>query len=296
MPHATQPFPIPVVAAAATAVHPPEPAEVAPEYLVMPQDMTTFAAPRLPEQADPALLANVIRRLRDLQARMAATDFAEATRVTEDLRRWSAAERALVGDLLGFGEVSAYVAPINAPTHWRVQETAFAGLWRVLALDAAEVVAEDFLQAGAIPPLLNATMQAASRPDLPLPDFSPDIMNAPALAHELLAQSRQHAPDAPAHVINLTLLPVNVADLETLHHWLGHREVSILSRGYGNCRITSTRLLNVWWAQYFNSMDTLILNTLEVTPMPEAALAAREDYADTLTRLAEHLHDVEATA
>ncbi|MDR2365044.1 MAG: hydrogenase expression/formation protein, partial [Zoogloeaceae bacterium] len=114
------------------------------------------------------------------------------------------------------------------------------------------------------------------------------------IARELLAQSRQHSPDAPAHIVNLTLLPVNEADLTSLYDWLGHREVSILSRGYGNCRVTSTRLMNVWWTQYFNSMNTLILNTLEVTSMPEAALAAREDYADTLARLAKHLDDMEA--
>ncbi|MDR0736712.1 MAG: hydrogenase expression/formation protein [Zoogloeaceae bacterium] len=270
--------------------------ETAPDYLPMPQGMGVFTAPRLPEHAAPALLMKVTQRLRDLLARMAATDFAEAARVTEDLRLWPEAERALVGDALGFGEVSAYVAPMDTPVHWRVQETAFAGLWRILALDAAEVAREDFLQAGAIPPLLNAAMRNASRPDLPLPDFLPGVMNAPALARELLAQSRQHSPDAPAHVINLTLLPVSEADLETLYNWLGHREVSILSRGYGNCRITSTRLPNVWWAQYFNSMNTLILNTLEVTPMPEAALAAREDYADTLTRLAECLDDMTMAA
>jgi hydrogenase-1 operon protein HyaF len=285
-----KPFPLPLVAANTRP-----PAEPAPEYLAMPQDMATFAAPRLPEHADPALLAKVVRRLRDLRARMAASDFAEATRITENLLRWPAAERALAGDLLGFGEVSAYVAaPAGAATHWRVQETAFAGLWRVLALDAREQAQEDGLQAGALPPLLHTAMQAASRSDLPLPDFSPACMNAPAIARELLAQAQQHLPGAPAHVVNLTLLPVNEADLASLYDWLGHREVSILSRGYGNCRVTSTRLMNVWWTQYFNSMNTLILNTLEVTPMPEVVLAAREDYADTLTRLAQYLREIEA--
>jgi len=39
--------------------------------------------------------------------------------------------------------------------------------------------------------------------------------------------------------------------------------------------------------QYFNSMDQLILNTLEVVQVPEAALAAREDYEDSIERLKE---------
>ena len=261
----------------------------------MPHDMATFNAPRLPEATEPALLAAVVYRLRDLRARMAATDFLQATEVTEDLLRWSKAERALAGDLLGFGEVSAYTqasqtSQTSKPLHWRVQETAFAGLWRVLALDASENIHQDFLQVGAIPPVLADTMRANSQTTLPLPDYSSEgVMNAPALAHELLASAVE---PTTTRVINLTLLPVSETDLDILYAWLGHREVSILSRGYGNCRITSTRLTNVWWTQYFNSMDALILNTLEVTAMPEAALAAREDYEDTLARLDEYLHSL----
>jgi hypothetical protein len=94
-----KPFPLSVVAASAAGVP-----EVVPEYLAMPQDMRVFAAPRLPEQAAPALLKRVVCRLRELLARMAATDFAAASCVTEDLRRWPEDEHALVGDLLGFGE------------------------------------------------------------------------------------------------------------------------------------------------------------------------------------------------
>jgi hydrogenase-1 operon protein HyaF len=90
-------------------------------------------------------------------------------------------------------------------------------------------------------------------------------------------------------VINLSLLPVSDADLDTLYGWLGHREVSILSRGYGNCRVTSTRLKNVWWVQYFNSMDALILNSIEVTAMPDVVPASAEDFADSLQRLRDYL-------
>ena len=63
--------------------------------------------------------------------------------------------------------------------------------------------------------------------------------------------------------------------------------VAIMSRGFGNCRITSTSLANVWRVQYFNNMQTLILNTIEVVDMPEVALAAPEDLADSALRLKE---------
>ena len=38
--------------------------------------------------------------------------------------------------------------------------------------------------------------------------------------------------------------------------------------------------------QYFNNMQTLILNTIEVVDVPAAALAAPEDLDETRSRLA----------
>ena len=274
-------FPIPVV-----AMGPGSQGEDAPSYLPMPQGMDTFAAPRLPDEADPRVLTAVAARLHGLLDRMAAAGFARAATVGEDLLALPASEREAIGQLLGFGEVSAYTV---APGHWRLQETAFASLWRVLRLDDRDAIVEDRLQAGAMPPVLEEAMRATSHRELAPPHYPAGIMNAPALVEELRRHAADYQPGQPAHVINLTLLPVSEADLDTLYGWLGHREVSILSRGYGNCRITSTRLSNVWWVQYFNTMDTLILNTIEVVDMPEVALAAVEDFEDTLERLREYL-------
>jgi hydrogenase-1 operon protein HyaF len=44
---------------------------------------------------------------------------------------------------------------------------------------------------------------------------------------------------------------------------------------------------NVWWIKFFNSQDALILSTIEVVDVPEIALAAPEDFADTCVRLRE---------
>ena len=63
--------------------------------------------------------------------------------------------------------------------------------------------------------------------------------------------------------------------------------VAMISRGFGNCHVTSTLTRDVWRVQYFNSMNTLILNTLEVVGVPEVALASAEDLADSRERLAE---------
>jgi hydrogenase-1 operon protein HyaF len=65
--------------------------------------------------------------------------------------------------------------------------------------------------------------------------------------------------------------------------------VLILSRGYGNCRITNCCVPNTWRVVYYNSMDTVILNSVEVTDMPDVACAAPEDLADSTERITEVL-------
>jgi len=115
------------------------------------------------------------------------------------------------------------------------------------------------------------------------------VMNAPPLLAELNAKIAEYRPGGEAHTINLSLLPQTEQDLEFLAQRLGGGSVTILSRGYGNCRITATGTQYVWWVQYFNSEDTLILNTLEVSDVPSVACASPEDIADSCERLQEIL-------
>ncbi len=86
--------------------------------------------------------------------------------------------------------------------------------------------------------------------------------------------------------------PIPREDLLWLDRMLGEGAVTILSRGYGNCRITATALPQVWRVQFFNSMDSLILDTFEVTTMPQVALAAPEDLADSAARIREVLEAI----
>ena len=118
-------------------------------------------------------------------------------------------------------------------------------------------------------------------------------MNAPALLHEIEALSASCREGQPARVINLSLLPATPDDLAWLDDCLGRSSFSILSRGFGNCRITATALPHVWWVQYFNNMEKLILNSIEVVDLPAVALAAAEDYDETRQRLAEWIRSVE---
>ena len=276
-----KPFPIPVV-----PVGPGSQTDESPEYLAMPSGMSTFRAPRLPEAMSDADLARAADILTRLLAGMRAQALGAGQPPAVDLAGEPRGVRDLLTESLGFGEVSAFTL---APTRIRVQETAFAALWRVLEEGADGRIVADRLEASPVPAELYAAMRATTLPALTPPPLAAGMMNGEALLAEIQQQSARHVAGQPAHVINLTLLPVSEADLDYLYGALGHRDVSMLSRGYGNCRVTSTRLANVWWVQYFNSMDTLILNTIEVVDLPEVVLAAQEDYADTLERLGEYL-------
>ena len=90
------------------------------------------------------------------------------------------------------------------------------------------------------------------------------------------------------------LLPMSVEDIGFLDHHLGTGRLLMLSRGYGNCRISNTRLPNCWRVVYYNAMDKVILNTVEVVDMPEVAMAAPEDLRDSHTRLGDVLAYLEA--
>jgi hydrogenase-1 operon protein HyaF len=83
------------------------------------------------------------------------------------------------------------------------------------------------------------------------------------------------------------VFPLSPDDHRVLERALPVGPVAMISRGFGNCRVTSTLARDVWRVQYFNSMNTIILDTIEVVDVPEVALAADEDLADSRERLAE---------
>ena len=139
-----------------------------------------------------------------------------------------------------------------------------------------------------IPELLIERAQAASRWLDALPPMPATLMNAAPIGAELLARQRQ-ALDSP-HVINFTLLPVTPDDLAWITELVGEGAVGIFSRGYGKCRVLATALTHVWRVQYFNTMNTLLLDTLEITRIPDVTLADGEDIADSAERLGEAHH------
>lgn len=254
------------------------------DILQLPSEMQTYEAPNLPEpeaaagmQAALDLLHQVQRDLKHYRVDQEPLHY--------DLRSLSDDNRQFIGQILGEGEVSIIFAGVD---NVNIQEAAMAGLWRIKGSAGSF---QDALEVGPVPAIVRHGTFADAQKQIAEQhlQLNEGVGNAIPLISEIndhcLWVEDGHTP----HIINLTLLPQSEADLAFLQHSLGPGKTQILSRGYGNCRISSTNTQHVWWVQYFNSQDKNILNTLEITSMPEAAKAAQEDLADSAVRLAEIL-------
>jgi hydrogenase-1 operon protein HyaF len=253
-------------------------------YMPMPREMSTFEMPRLPEPGPDSDVAGARDVLAAFLPRLDAWLQSGSAPPALDLAGLAPAALRVLNETLGEGEVAARV---DAGHEIRVQETVFAGVWREQHFDAGGALAHDYLLAAPIPGVVTGVAHdrsLASLRALALPDGA---MNVPALVHELQEAMDRSGPGVPSHVINLTLLPLSPDDTAHLNALLDGGAVVILSRGFGNCRIGSTAARHVWRVQYFNNMQTLILDTIEVVDVPEAALAAREDLVETRSRLAD---------
>ncbi|GAA6142688.1 hydrogenase expression/formation protein [Hydrogenophaga sp. 5NK40-0174] len=287
-----KPFPIPVIGLGPGAQTEDETLD----YLPMPKDMDTYQPPVLPEPEQMAASVKARLALQEVLAMLeqAGTGDGSAAGSQVSLAGLSPADRQLVNQVLGEGEASALVQDEPNQLEIRVQEAIFAGVWRIMTWRSGELV-DDVIEVGPVPQLLRAlakedaqTSPPAWKGAVPL-----NVQNAPLLVDEVRDQVRRWQPGKAPHVVNLTLLPVTPEDIAFLDHQLGTGRVLLLSRGYGNCRITNTLLPNCWRVVYYNSMDKVILNTVEVVDMPEVALAAPEDLRDSHERMADVLNWLE---
>ncbi|MDZ7653909.1 MAG: hydrogenase expression/formation protein [Burkholderiaceae bacterium] len=254
-------------------------------YLPIPREVQAFSMPQVPTQSEPAAIAAA----RDVLARFVET-MCDVRPAPIELTELPADVVEVLNQTLGEGEVAIRITQQNGTRHdVRIQETVFAGVWRERHHDADGHLLHDYLLAASIPSVAVEFAERGSTPVLPAIDLPAGAMNSPSLLTEIRAGVARYKAGDEAHVINLTLLPLTPDDHGVLDRALPVGTVAILSRGFGNCRVTSTAIRNLWRVQYFNSMQTLILNTLEITRVPEVALAAGEDLADSRERLAELL-------
>ena len=257
------------------------------DFMNLPSGMTTFESPIVPEPEEIIGMETAVAFAEKICRDMAGYRIGDDNLVYE-LSDLDARNRQFMNQLLGDGEVSVQCGgDLNA----QIQESVLAGLWRVHYLEENQQSVRDTMEIGVIPGLVGAmTFAGAARNvDVDALEIPETVYNAPPLLAEIHEKLPQYQPAGESHVINLSLLPHTEEDIAFLSSALGIGPNVILSRGYGNCRISSTATQNVWWVQYFNSQDTLILNTLEISTVPEVACASQEDIDDSAARLDEIL-------
>jgi hydrogenase-1 operon protein HyaF len=270
-------------------------------YLPMPKDMDTYRPPMLPEPEELAGLEQVRSMLQQVLTLLdrGAKGGAQG-RVS--LTQLAPREIQVINQVLGEGEASAIVQLDAGEMEVRVQESVFAGVWRLMTWRRGKgeddpVLLDDVIEVGTIPSLFAAIAAEDVWSEKPVWQgaLPPNVQNAPLLVDEIRDQVARWQPGQVPHVVNLTLLPVSPEDIGFLDHQLGTGRVLMLSRGYGNCRISNTRLPHCWRVVYYNAMDKVILNTVEVVDMPEVAMAAPEDLRDSHERLHEVMAWIEST-
>ncbi|MBQ0807010.1 MAG: hypothetical protein KBT55_03475 [Porticoccus sp.] len=262
------------------------------EYLSMPTSMSTFHPPILPEPEDMeedisvalVLLNKAANALEEIPINERYLE--EGNETLFNLEGMSDGELNMINQVLGVGEVSAI---IEGPAPIEIQESIMAGLWRIHHLDESKKVIGDYIEVATIPSVIRqlAFQSAHHEVDISTDDLPEGTINSPSILVELDEKVRKHQPEDEPHVINLSLIPLSPEDVFVLGKRLGVGPVTILSKGYGNCRIGSTACQSTWWIKYYNSEDSLILNTIEIVDIPEVASASSEDLTDSAHRLRE---------
>lgn len=266
---------------------PPETDGAHMDFMHMPSGMNIFESPLIPEAEEigelkPALTVSVhlLEKLKQYRV--------EDKPQVINLDHLDPSNRHFFDQLLGEGEVSVQCSgDINA----LVQESLLAGVWRVQYIDETKQIIRDTIEVAAIPGLVSEMTFSGAQDsvDIESLDIPDDVYNAAPLLAEINEQLPLYLAGNAPYVINLSLLPHTERDIAYLAEKLGIGPVIVLSRGYGNCRISSTGTRNAWWVQYFNSQETLILNTLEISQVPDVACASQEDIEDSAQRLQEIL-------
>lgn len=192
-------------------------------------------------------------------------------------------ERNLIADVLGEGEVAGVVALPNGSLA-QIQESVLAGIWRVrLETDSSD----EYIEIGAIPEIVKRAAADLTATDVEIGTPPEGAMNVLPVLAEIRERALAWRPGTRSQIINFTLLPMSPVDMSFMQQTIGNGPIQLVSRGYGTCRVLATGIRNVWSVQFFNAMDTIILDTLEVGGVPTVAVAADEDFEDSAERLRE---------
>lgn len=251
-------------------------------FIDMPRSIDTYVPPSMPSPEDVEHMRGAREAMEWLQRALSQFGIGNAPQLA-NLSLLDVANRDLVNQILGEGEVSI---SCDGAVRARVQESVLAGVWRTFYVNADGAPRADILEVASVPHIVFAARDTDNPvntdADREAHQAGP---NALPILVEIDAACERLKTDRTPHSINFTMLPMSEAELEFLGQRLGRGPVEILSRAYGTCEVISTETNCVWWVRYYNSMGTLILNTVEVCDVPLVVAAAPEDVSDSASRL-----------
>ncbi|WP_405221435.1 hydrogenase expression/formation protein [Lentisalinibacter sediminis] len=256
------------------------------QYIDMPRGMSMYEPPSIPDPESVENLTGARAAMDWLQRTL--DDWQPGKPALADISGLDEKNRELVNQVLGEGEVAVkFTGDFLAQT----QESVLTGVWRTFYFNDDGKVTHDLLEVAEAPFIARLASLGRDRTpaDISGREVPPGALNAPAILTEIADRVANREPGDETHVVNLTLLPVSDEDLLFLDETLGKGPVDILARGYGRCIISATRVRDVWWVRYANSMAKLLLNSLEITDLPHVVEAAPEDVRDSGKRLAQLL-------
>lgn len=232
----------------------------------------------------PEALTLVEALLADLKTR--AEPAPDAAPGVFDLNGVSVEGVTLLDQILGAGEVTGHVLEPDGCVV-AVQESVLTGVWRLHRRGADGDSRMRWIEAGPVPAVVSRARPGRPATSLTPPPPGEGVLAARAILTEIIDRAAGFVPGQPNHIVTLTLLPVNAADLAYLKQTLGPGPVALHVQGYGACDIDATGVDGVWSVRFMNASGTVILETLEVGEVPTSAMAAPEDFADAAIRLAE---------
>ncbi|WPL14342.1 MULTISPECIES: hydrogenase expression/formation C-terminal domain-containing protein [Thiorhodovibrio] len=211
---------------------------------------------------------------------------------------------ALVIEALGEGEIRAEFDACDQHPKAILSETGITGVWRWQLIDPAGESIADALEPGDCPLLMRERPFQTARGRINWPrDYSEDTMDAVAVLAELETHLDLHPEidaaarakasgldidstvNGAAHRINLSMLPQNPAAMDLINRCLGSGPARMVNSGYGRCQIEATAVRPIWRLRHFNNTGKLLLDSVEICPVPTAVLATKEDLSDSHDRL-----------
>jgi hydrogenase-1 operon protein HyaF len=102
-------------------------------------------------------------------------------------------------------------------------------------------------------------------------------MNAPFLLDEIALALDQLRTQGERRILYLSQFPLSEADVSYMQEFLGRGPATITLGGVNQTIWRESGTPGVWWGEYYEGPQKLLLRTIEIAEIPELAVTPRGD-------------------